>query len=328
MCILNETSKVINSENQNNGLFTSGLFATGADINPEMFINQVCGSLPLVLFEGNFTRYILIADIPKELNDWIFADRTKTATFQVLSKGEQKELKAICRRLKLKYKRGWQKIKYMGHTAEIEYPIIRDPNTKMSVALIPWFMLPRKKFPVFIYLYADWCCRSQNTSEREAAAAVEQLFKTGIHYSVVSRSLNMVDNLLNIEVQIPTSLPEAVAIGDIIKNISSYLTTAINQEQPQPSGGCPAVTVMQRITVRFAKIVRPKSSRPRKAKPPAPAPMRKKQTAEPCFKDKKKKPKPEPFIKDKRVRRARQLFIILCRRFVLNAAILYHKFLI
>jgi hypothetical protein len=214
----------------------------------------------------------------------------------------------------------------MGHAAEIEYPIISDPIAKTSVALIPWFMLPRKQFPIFIYLYAYWCCRSQNTSVREAAAAVEQLFKTVIHYSVVSRSLNMVENLLSIEVQIPTSLPAAVTISDIFKNISSYLTTAINQEQPQSSGGRPAVTVMQSITVRFVRIIQPKSSRSRKTKPPTSAPKREKQTAEPCSEN--KKIKPDPFIKPKRVRRTRQLFIILCRRLVLNAAILYHKFMI
>jgi hypothetical protein len=89
MCILNETGKLINSDNQNNSFFAA-FFATEADFDAETFINQVCGSLPLILFEGNSTRYILIADLPKELNDWIFTDKTNTATFQVLSKSEKK----------------------------------------------------------------------------------------------------------------------------------------------------------------------------------------------------------------------------------------------
>ncbi|MCL2165504.1 MAG: hypothetical protein FWH55_14220 [Oscillospiraceae bacterium] len=208
------------------------------------------------------------------------------------------------------------------------YLRVADPITKSSVTLLPWFMLARKKYPIFIYLFAYWCCRSQNKSVRESAAATKQLFGTEIHYSVISRSLNMAHELLDIEAPISTSKTAAIPLDDILKCVPNILTSPIDLSQPLQSGDNTWESALGNITLRFAKMVRPKSSRQAKSTPPTPATTRKKQKPETYPEEKTKKPPPKTFVSEKRIDRARKLFILLCHRLVLNAAIQYHKFLI
>jgi hypothetical protein len=325
MCILSETQSKIKYDNQSKSCFDEPFTdeLTG-DFNTETLIDQARHYLPYVLMEGGYEKYILLTEISNELNEWIHTGKTEEVGFRVLSDNKENKLRLICRSQGLTVTRGCQMMEYMGHSAEIEYLRVRNPAAETSVAMIPWFMLPRKKYPVFVYLFTYWYCKCLQKSVRESATAAEQLFMVKIHYSVICRSMIMAKALFDIEEPISTTSPTTVPIDDILNTVPALLSDIMVKNQSHPTEGKPE-NALANMTKRFANIIRPGLQRTTNAILPFATPVRKKQTQKANPDEQPVKPK--PFI-EKRVRRIRQLFIVLCRRFVLNTAIQYQKFLL
>lgn len=311
-------------EKLNNYEKPSNDFAT--NFNIDCILYRTYNSLPYIINGGKSDRYILIKALPDDLNEWIITGKTKGITFRILTTNEENELKSMCRRLKLKFRRGRQTMEYMGYTAEIEYPRIVDPVNKTCVSLIPWFMLHRKKYPVFIYLFTYWLCVCQNKSERQSAVAAEQLFGTKIHFSTVSRSIKMAQTLSGTLDTSTTASSSAITFGDILKDIPELLSLKSNLDQPQPSCVGASITLAN-VTVRFAKFIRTVPKALSTATPPT-ATSRHKRAIKDLSKNKPTKQKPTQFIDEKNITRVRRRFIAQCRRLVFNVAKRYHKFLI
>jgi len=324
MYILDETIGQINNNSIKFNFFLS-------DFLPEDILKHAHHYFPYIIENGSSERYILIADLPMKLNKWIYTGKTDELEFNIISEAKEKEIKAICRRLKLRYTRGRQFIRYMGHTAAIVYPRIKDPVAKKSIMLIPWFMLPRLKYPAFVYLFTYWHCKYLDRSEREAAAAAEVLFGTNIHFSVISRRMKIAQTLSEIGEKISVSLPSHTdfSIDKIIEALPILLAADIDSSQRQAPGGNYSAA-LENISVLFTRVLRLGPRRTAKTTPPVTSgPRRKKAQDGGLGRDEKKaKPKPKIFNGKIRANHARQLFIILCRRIVLNAAIKYKKFLL
>ena len=286
---------------------------------------------PYIIKNGSTEIYILISDLPKELKKWIYTGKTDEIEFNIFKKTKEKELKTICRRHKIRYTCGSQSMEYMGHTAVIKYPRIKDPVSKKSIVLIPWFMFPRLKYPVFVYLFTYWQCKYVDRSEREAAAAAAVMFGTNIHFSVVSRSMKMAKALSEIEKEVPVSPPPHTDfnIDKIIEALPILMTADINGSQQQASGGNSTVA-LGNLSLLFTRVLHLEPRRTAKTTPPITSgPRRKKAQGDGEDRgEKQAKPKPKILKEKIRANRARQLFIILCRRIVLNAAIKYKKFLL
>ncbi|MCL2165505.1 MAG: hypothetical protein FWH55_14225 [Oscillospiraceae bacterium] len=103
MYILDEINGQINKNDTEKRNFSSdqGDINFSADFDLTAFLDENRGSLPHVLVEDNSIAYILITELPDKLNEWICNGKTKEDSFHVLSDDREKELKAICRRLKL-----------------------------------------------------------------------------------------------------------------------------------------------------------------------------------------------------------------------------------
>ena len=322
MNILIETDNQFNDNNRGLEYSSDFLFS----FTQNTLCKYISHSVPYVLEDSTTARYILLTELEDDLNRWVRTGKTEMLKFRVLPDNKEKMLSAMCRNLKLTVTRGSQMLQYCGRTAEIEYLRVKDSNAKTSVALIPWFMIPRKKYPVFVYLFTYWYCQLLHKSEREAAMAAATLFGTEIHYSVISRSANMARALLDIKDPLPRTKPAAVSFDDILNAVPVLLKTAIDQVQLPP--GCYPAAALTNIPLCCANIIRLEVRRPANATPPVTT--RRKKTPDDCPADKpsKKKPKYIQLVSDRKINKIRRVFIALCQRLVVNATKLYHRFLI
>jgi len=92
-----------------------------------------------------------------------------------------------------------QSMEYMKRDAIIRYLHVKNPGTGVSIFLIPWFMLPRKKYPVQVYAYAAWYSTyaEKPAGVTESAEVVKELF--GLETfdpSTVYRSREQITRLL------------------------------------------------------------------------------------------------------------------------------------
>ena len=281
--------------------------------------------LPYALVYDGPVRYALITELPEELNKWIYTGETDQNTFCIYNKEKINEIKSVCRGLGYTVTQGTQVIDFKRKKATIEYLQIKNPAAKTSIALIPWFIVPRMKYPVFTYLFTYWFCRYHSGSQRDAALAAYDLFETKIHYSVVSRRMEMAKNLLNIDEPIAIDPVADFSINDIIGDLPKLLAADIEGGHIEVRGGNQEVA-LKNITLRFKKITRLEPRRVPKATPP-PASSTSRKKAQAGDATRKEKPARKPFINKKKLRRAMLFFIIMCRRLVLNASMKYQIFL-
>ena len=70
-------------------------------------------------------------------------------------------------------------MEYMSRTITIKYLHVKNPATKVGVSLIPWFMLPRKKYPVTTYVFAAWYSTQpeEKAGVRRTGEVVRELFE-------------------------------------------------------------------------------------------------------------------------------------------------------
>ena len=220
-------------------------------------IKSIRDTLPYVLdgLDGS-SRYILVAEVREELEEWVSTGKTEKHEFKALPDDKEREFEAMCERHGYTVTSGRQKMSYMNHDADIVYLRARDPETKVSVALIPWFINPRKKYPVFAYLYAEMYRCQHKAGVRESARAAAELFGVGIHYSTVSRGKGTAQALIAAKEEMPVVTKPPVSLGDAIASVPAILSKAAEgsvgrdkSDRPAPSAcsqkrkqksGCPA----------------------------------------------------------------------------------------
>jgi hypothetical protein len=328
MDILLETDK-----QNNNGGQDSKDFFEGTD--HAAFFEDIRGKLPYVLAEGGLAQYILLSELPDELEQWLATGRTEETTFHALTGDKEQEFESMCCRHGLTATRGWQAVEYMGHTAQIEYLRARDPATEASVALIPWFMVPRKRYPAFIYIYACWYRISRHKGVRESAGAAGAVFGVDVHYSTASRSMGMAQAILDAgEAQAGAA---AASFGGILDSIPGLLSAAACSARGTPAvkrraaaSGNAVVAPLPDIPSSLAEVIPPGArvlTRAQAQAPPPGAHPRRKQRPDSAPADAPAHPQPSPFLSKEKLGAIRRQFIALCKRLILDAAMRRRIFL-
>jgi len=235
----------------------------------------------------------------------------------------------------------------------IAYMKVEDPKTNLSVSMTPWFLVAGRPYPIFAYVYAiAHYQRADRKSLEESAAAVRKLFRiSGFHKSTVSRSLSAMEGFID------ASRLEQPLAADVLKNPGCLHNGQPDPDQPKEDvvkqiseilAAYPSFEMLERDfgeRVRrlpepikrtdstshalsgipdepFNIIIRSKPggrpSRDRRKRPPRPRA--------------KGRPKPVQhplkFIDYPQREEKRKDFIAICHRLALNAAIIYHRYLV
>jgi len=139
---------------------------------------RVFAEIPIVQTKSDGAIYILMKDLPEETENYIQGERYEGLELSVLPEGYEKMVFAGWRSRGFECTYCKQSMEYMKRDAIIRYLHVKNPGTEVSIFLIPWFMLPRKKYPVQIYAYAAWYSTyaEKPAGVTEAAEVVKELF--------------------------------------------------------------------------------------------------------------------------------------------------------
>ena len=145
----------------------------------------------MTLADGAHHLYVLIKDTRKDLEDFLLSGRAEADEFHALSDEHEQSIADLCVRLGLTATYHNQAMDYMHRRFMVTYPKIRNPANAKSITLIPWFMLPGRPYPLFVYLYAIWHYGvSERKSLRLSALAAGKLFGIDeLNKSTVWRSI-------------------------------------------------------------------------------------------------------------------------------------------
>ena len=161
----------------------------GQDTTTEAMITQIYETLqainekayteiPIVQDTSDGTIYILIKDLPEKTANYIQGELDKEMELPVLSEDYEKMIIAGWRSRGFECTYCKQSMEYMKHDAIIRYLHVINPETGVSIFLIPWYMVPRKKYPVQVYAYAAWYSTyaEKPAGVTETAEVVKELF--------------------------------------------------------------------------------------------------------------------------------------------------------
>jgi len=155
--------------NQKGHRFTTKIMIAQNEDIIQAIGEKVYNEIPIVQDASDGAMYILIKDLPEKTANYIQGEMDEGMELPVLTEDYEKMVVAGWR------SRGFictycrQSIEYMKHDALIKYLHVINPETGVSIFLIPWFMLPRKKYPVQVYA----CTALYSTIAGEPAGAIE-----------------------------------------------------------------------------------------------------------------------------------------------------------
>ena len=295
---------------------------------------------PIVYVEGATEMFFLIKEISQELEGYINTGNANADELHVLN-DEQEQ--AICGKwikigLTVTYRS--QKIIYMHRSVTVIYPQISNPTTGIKISLLPWFMLPGRAYPVFTYVYAIWHYHSTGKkSLKETAAATGELFGIkSFNKSTVSRSIKAMEDIVDlagIDTALPVDEPVLATDEELFKYVPEILNGNTTVEEmkkrygeevkslPAPiKGGGSVRRALSDIPAEYSRVIKESGSvssgRADKRKRPA----------RPRNKEKRLKQRPIVFIGRAQIKSTRIAFIEICRRLVLNSAVIYHTYLL
>ena len=332
----------------------------------EALMNVLCG-VPIVLVDGENKAYILVQELSEELHKFIYtenADVDELNTLQNEYKFEPdelsllpkkhvlafNELNALPRKYEYELFKQWrsanfeykycsQPFEYMHKKINIRYPQVRNPQTELEFSIIPWFFLPDRPYPVFLYAYAIWHYNNTTPKSMELSATVagEIFGVNSFHKSTISRNKKEMERLFNsiniynplsVEEPPPPSISEiSVKITEALKINTSLdsLIETLNFDAarlPRPTGRGDAVSyALSKIPIELSKAL--------SERPPAgnnPRDIRSRPARPHEHREKKDKPKPA-YAESHEITRIRLSFIAICRAIVMDAAITFHRFL-
>jgi hypothetical protein len=328
MNIVLETAEQINNtiaRGKNN--FTGGNFAgTSECIEAVGFISHIRHILPSAYVRNEHERFLLVTDLPEDLEKWLETGEPEKYTYHVLSESREKELTSKFQKEGYKVTRGEQKMHYMRHVVHIEYLRVSDPAAKTSVAIIPWFMVFRKKYPVFMYIYVYWCSTYRNKSERYAANAARVLFGEKMHYSTVSRSPETVQAFVPSEEPDMEALPADGPKDFIFDYVQKMLAAGISNDNQETAGEAKSLmAALEKIPPEYADIISAETKRPTTPPSPGTHSRRKKEEGDPNS-NKNEKPMPTQSVSDSKLGDIRRDMISRCRDIALDNATQCYKF--
>ena len=139
---------------------------------------RVFTEIPIVQATNDGAIYILMKDLPEETAKYIQGGGFEGMELPVLAENYGETVVAGWRSRGFKCTYCRQSMEYMKREAIIKYLHVKNPETGASFFIIPWFMLPRKKYPVQVYAYASWynTLSEQPAGVIETAEVVKELF--------------------------------------------------------------------------------------------------------------------------------------------------------
>jgi len=311
-------------------------------------IQEICEKvLPIVptVSAKDTHCYILVRDLNDDLQKFIETGKTTTnesddinavSEIGVFSDADEKKLILSWQANEYEHMFKKQPLEYMHRRISVKYLIVRNPKTNISVSLIPWFMLPERPYPVFVYAYAEWHYeKSGRKSMRLSACAAGKIFGVNsFSKSTLSRVHNnkQVFNIHADRVQsadAPSCLPDASLAESVVELLENYPAM---REPPAPDkGGQPSPPasnseyiphVFNSVPDELSKVIKDSPLPPRASGDTRKRPPRRSGT-------KRKHPKHLPdFIQSDQIERIRSSFIEECKAAVLDTATKYNKFLI
>jgi len=300
-------------------------------------IQNILRNIPMIITDGCNCLYYLVRNLSEELDKFISTGKTDVNEFNTLPETQQREMAGHCKRLDLTVTYHSQQIEYMNHKVTIKYPMITNPKTDMSVSIFPWFMLPGRPYPIFIYIYAAHHYYSTwKKSLRMSAMAAGKMFGIeSLNKSTVYRSLKIIEQIFDVgQIDRPLSatekdtppaesmdgLIEKIFGGDLsMKTLMEIYGDNVKSltEGDGHTENIPAA--LSGIPHEYCEVI--KERQPDKARR---ADTRRRQARE-----RRSEPK-KPlivFIEPHKIERMRIEFIDICKNLVMDAAITYKKFL-
>ena len=310
-------------------------------------------ALPSVYMDRASCIYILVKDVAKELEDFILTGKAKTREFHVFPHDREQSMISDWVQLGYDVAYSSQRIDYMDELVTIKYLKARNPNTGVSVSLIPWFLIPGRPYLVFIYAYAIWHYHiTGKKSLKETALATGKLFKIrSINKSTISRSIKAMEGFIDVSATdrarsatgqeassgqaggLPDGQTEETC-EDAIRRATEILTCCPSIEYleeayrgtakqlPGPINVKAAGFVMSGVPTGHSQIIIHSESGRRKNRDARKRPPR----------PRNKKTQPVQhhlrFVDFSQREKIRKEFIEICKHFVLDAATVYHRFLV
>jgi len=141
-------------------------------------MEKVLAEIPIALGASGGAIYILIKDLPEETTKFIQGEEFAGIELPVLPEEYEKLLVAAWRSRGFKSTYCRQGMEYMNRNVIIRYLHVKNPESGVNIFLLPWFMLPRKKYPVQVYAYAAWhnAIADGPAGVIETSEAVKELF--------------------------------------------------------------------------------------------------------------------------------------------------------
>jgi hypothetical protein len=287
--------------------------------------------------------YILIKDLNAELAKYILTGKSNMTEFHVLPEDQEKSIVNYWKGLGLTVTYRSQQIEYMKHTATIVFPQVLDPKSdeNVKVSLIPWFMLPGRPFPMFVYIYS--ICHYHKSGKKsldESAAAAGTLFGiNSFNKSTLSRNnkaleeffdLSPLDRPLKVEgYETPTDKDTIARVPEMLSNFSSieslpdaylekvkHLPEPINDNNPLPYA-------LSGIADKHLKITKEKVEVANE-----PSVDKRDRPARPRNKNLQRVQRKFEYVAPWQLDMTRRAFIEICRCLILDAATIFHRFLI
>jgi hypothetical protein len=195
-------------------------------------IEGVLSGLPIVLVDGDECAYFLIKDLPGEIENFIQTGEGSDYDLHVFPETFEEVLIRMWLKAGFEYSYGTQTIYCMKNSITIKYMRVRNPRIRLCVSFMPWFMLPGRPYPVYIYHFASTNYHSSiKKSLSLSAKATRELFGvSSFHKTTLSRNINIMDDIagdFDIDKLPPTNEPGLPALSDISFNDTSKLASVL-----------------------------------------------------------------------------------------------------
>jgi hypothetical protein len=305
---------------------------------------------PFVMGNGESGLYYLVSEVSEELEYFIRTgkrpekDRGTNREYHVFPQEQEALMVNRWTELGMAVTYSRQQVE-LACRITITYMKVQNPETNLSISLIPWVVVAGRPYPIFVYVYAiGYYQRAEKKSLEEAALAVRKLFGiSDFHKSTVSRSLSAMEGFVDASrLDQPLVADDMKKPGDetmchnyetIIVHVSEILTAYPSNESlkrdigekikhlPGPirrAGGI-SYALSGIPDEQFEIIIHgePDKRRPpdRRVRPQRP-------------RNKKPVQRALEFVAYPQREDKRRAFVAICRQMVLDAAIRHHRFLV
>ena len=198
---------------------------------------KVLKETPFALRTDKGEIYILIKDLPDEMKSFIDGEPFEGEELHVFSEAYEERVTRRWRGhgYERTYRR--QSMEYMGRTVTIKYLHVINPETKVGVSLIPWFMLPKRRYPVTTYIFAAWYSTlpEEKAGVRKTGEVVRELFRLNtFDPSTVWRACAQISRIFGEQVENdgPLSIqePKIATTAAIMDRVNEFLEKCTSAE--------------------------------------------------------------------------------------------------